>query len=81
MNSRLFGNYYLPCGFFSQVQANWWIQHNADTYYNSANERNRNRARISGSSTFTRATGFRGAISRWRLASSICSIKVTTLIL
>jgi hypothetical protein len=25
----LFGNYYLPCGFFSQFQANWWIQHNA----------------------------------------------------
>jgi hypothetical protein len=25
----LFGNYYLPCGFFSQAQANWWIQHNA----------------------------------------------------
>ncbi len=26
----LFGNYYLPCGFFSQFQGNWWIQHNAD---------------------------------------------------
>jgi hypothetical protein len=25
----LFGNYYLPCGFFSQFQGNWWIQHNA----------------------------------------------------
>jgi hypothetical protein len=32
----LFGNYYLPCGFFSSLQANWWIQHNAYTYYNSA---------------------------------------------
>jgi len=25
----LFGNYYVPCGFFSQFQANWWDQHNA----------------------------------------------------
>jgi outer membrane receptor for ferric coprogen and ferric-rhodotorulic acid len=25
----LFGNFYLPCGFFSQATANWWIQHNA----------------------------------------------------
>jgi hypothetical protein len=25
----LFGNFYVPCGFFSQFQANWWIQHNA----------------------------------------------------
>jgi hypothetical protein len=25
----LFGNYYLPCGFFSQFQGNWWVQHNA----------------------------------------------------
>ncbi|MGD0816378.1 MAG: TonB-dependent receptor [Verrucomicrobiota bacterium] len=25
-----FGNYYVPCGFFSQFQANWWMQHNAD---------------------------------------------------
>jgi hypothetical protein len=25
----LFGNYYLPCGFFSQAQGNWWVQHNA----------------------------------------------------
>jgi tetratricopeptide (TPR) repeat protein len=25
----LFGNYYLPCGFFSQIQGNWWVQHNA----------------------------------------------------
>jgi hypothetical protein len=25
----LFGNYYLPCGFFSTFQGNWWIQHNA----------------------------------------------------
>ncbi len=22
----LFGNYYLPCGFFSQIQANWYAQ-------------------------------------------------------
>lgn len=26
----LFGNYYLPCGFFSSFQANYWIQDNAD---------------------------------------------------
>jgi hypothetical protein len=32
----LFGNCFLPCGFFSSFQANWWIQHNADTYYNAA---------------------------------------------
>ncbi|MGP8199694.1 MAG: FecR domain-containing protein [Limisphaerales bacterium] len=25
----MFGNYYLPCGFFSTFQANWWVQHNA----------------------------------------------------
>jgi outer membrane receptor for monomeric catechols len=24
----LFGNYYLPCGFFSQLQANWYAQAN-----------------------------------------------------
>jgi outer membrane receptor protein involved in Fe transport len=29
----LFGNYYLPCGFFSQAQGNWWIQHNADNNF------------------------------------------------
>jgi tetratricopeptide (TPR) repeat protein len=29
-NLTLFANYYLPCGFFSQFQANWWVQHNAD---------------------------------------------------
>jgi tetratricopeptide (TPR) repeat protein len=27
--TSFFGNYYLPCGFFSQFQANWWVQHNA----------------------------------------------------
>jgi hypothetical protein len=31
----LFGNYYVPCGFFSQLQGNWWIQHNAFNYYSS----------------------------------------------
>lgn len=25
----LFGNWYLPCGFFSTAEANWWVQHNA----------------------------------------------------
>jgi Tfp pilus assembly protein PilF len=25
----LFANYYLPCGFFSQIQGNYWDQHNA----------------------------------------------------
>jgi tetratricopeptide (TPR) repeat protein len=25
----LFGNYYAPCGFFAQLQGNWWDQHNA----------------------------------------------------
>jgi tetratricopeptide (TPR) repeat protein len=29
----LFGNYYVPCGFFSQFQANWWVQHNADNNF------------------------------------------------
>ena len=29
----LFGNYYVPCGFFSTFQANWWVQHNANNGY------------------------------------------------
>jgi Tfp pilus assembly protein PilF len=29
----LFGNYYLPCGFFSQGQVNWWAQHNANNNF------------------------------------------------
>jgi Tfp pilus assembly protein PilF len=32
----LFGNFYVPCGFFSQLQGNWWIQHNADNQFSSA---------------------------------------------
>lgn len=25
----LFGNFYVPCGFFAKAEANWWVQHNA----------------------------------------------------
>jgi len=25
----LFANYSLPCGFFSEIEGNWWVQHNA----------------------------------------------------
>jgi Tfp pilus assembly protein PilF len=28
-----FGNLYLPCGFFGQARANWWMQHNAYNYF------------------------------------------------
>jgi tetratricopeptide (TPR) repeat protein len=31
----LFANYYLPCGFFSTFQANWWVQHNAYNYFSA----------------------------------------------
>jgi outer membrane receptor protein involved in Fe transport len=29
----MFANYYVPCGFFSQFQANWWAQHNANNQF------------------------------------------------
>lgn len=32
----LYLNYYVPCGFFARVEGNWFAQHNANIYYNSA---------------------------------------------